>query len=182
MREEPGDLSALMRDAISGNDDSYRRALGLMVVLLRGYVRRGLTRYGYGTDDVEDVVQEGLLAIHLKRQTWDPGQPVEPWAYAIARNKLIDHLRRRGRRVHIPIDDVVDTLEAPQVQDSIEARDRDALIATLKPAQRDLLRAISVDGLSAREAGVRFNMSEGAVRVALHRALKALAARHRSQS
>jgi RNA polymerase sigma-70 factor, ECF subfamily len=51
-----------------------------------------------------------LLAIHLKRHTWDAAAPLGPWVRAIARNKLIDALRRRGRRVEIPIDDFADFL------------------------------------------------------------------------
>ena len=64
-------------------------------------------------------MQETLLAVHLKRQTWDERQPLLPWVRAIAQNKLIDNLRRRGRRVHVPIDDVSDALavdEQPAVR------------------------------------------------------------------
>ena len=60
--------------------------------------RGAFSRAGVGDADVEDAVQETLLAIHLKRHTWDPEQPLAPWVYAIARHKVVDALRRRGRR------------------------------------------------------------------------------------
>ena len=60
------------------------------------------------------MVQETLLAVHLKRHTWDESQPLLPWVRAIAQNKLIDFLRRRGRRVHVPIDEFSETLADDQ--------------------------------------------------------------------
>ena len=63
---------------------------------------------GRGPADCEDVVQEALLAMHLKRDTWDETQPIEPWLRAIARYKLVDHLRRRGFHDHLDIDDYAD--------------------------------------------------------------------------
>ena len=53
---------------------------------------------GLGVEDSEDIVQDALLAMHLKRDTWDDSQPLEPWLRAIAHHKMVDHLRRRHRR------------------------------------------------------------------------------------
>ncbi|NWM39889.1 RNA polymerase subunit sigma, partial [Escherichia coli] len=72
--------------------------------------RRGLSRAGQPVDQCEDIVQDILLAVHLKRHTWDTSAPFAPWLFAIARNKLIDTLRRRGRRVFVDIDDLAETL------------------------------------------------------------------------
>ena len=94
-----------MRLARQGDDEAYRRLLGHVAVWLRVVVRRGLTSAGRGIADSEDVVQEALLAMHLKRDTWDETQPLEPWVRAIARHKLVDHLRRRGFHDHVDIDD-----------------------------------------------------------------------------
>ena len=68
---------------------------------LRALVRKGLTRAGRSVDDCEDIVQEALLAVHLKRHTWDHSQPLEPWVRAIAGYKLVEHLRRRCNTVHV---------------------------------------------------------------------------------
>jgi RNA polymerase sigma factor (sigma-70 family) len=125
--------------------------------------------------EVEDIVQDVLLTIHLKRGTWDPSRPIGPWVAAIARNRLIDILRRRGRHISVPIDDVMDSLGREDKTAEVSARDIDALLEQLKAKQRDIVRSISLQGSTIRETADRLHMSDGAVRVALHRALKALA-------
>ena len=121
----PDDLSALMRSARRGDDEAYRRLLGRVAVWLRSVARRGLVRAGRGMEDSEDIVQETLLAMHLKRDSWDETQPLEPWLRAIARHKLVDHLRRRGFRDHVDIDDYADIAgyaEAGEAGSSADAR------------------------------------------------------------
>ena len=73
-------------------------------------MRRGLARAGQPVDQSEDIVQDILLAVHLKRHTWDIDAPFAPWLFAIARNKLIDALRKRGKRMYVNIDDLAETL------------------------------------------------------------------------
>lgn len=175
----PGDLSTLMRAARRGDDDAYRRLLTAVAAWLRGIARRGLATAGRGIDDSEDIVQETLLAMHLKRDTWDETQPIEPWLRAIAHHKLVDHLRRRGFAPHVDIEDLADTLAAPDGGDADGAADARHLLSGLPERQRRIVESISMEGESAREVGVRLGMSEGAVRVALHRALKALATAYR---
>lgn len=168
----------LMRAANRGDTECYRRLLHELALMLRGVVARAFGRAGLGSEDVEDVVQETLLALHLKRHTWDKRQRLFPWVHAIARNKLIDNLRRRGRRVHVPIDDFAETLagqEPPGMLTEMNGADAERMISTLEGRQRDIVLAISIEGASTRDVAQRLNMSEGAVRVALHRALKTLA-------
>ena len=88
----------MMRGAIAGDAALYRRLLEEIGVAVRAMARRGLARTGIGNADVEDIVQETLLAIHLKRQTWDSEARLAPWVYTIARHKIIDAMRRRGAR------------------------------------------------------------------------------------
>lgn len=176
------DLSALMRLARQGDDEAYRRLLARVSVWLRIVVRRGLTAAGRGTTDSEDVVQEALLAMHLKRETWDETQPLEPWVRAIARYKLVDHLRRRGYHDHVDIDDHADTLAAPSTSDAAASIDSQRLLADLPPRQRRIVEEISIEGHRAADVAARLGMSEGAVRVALHRALKLLAIAYRRNS
>src|ERR1700744_2401834 len=99
-----------MRLAMSGDSAAYHRLLRAITPVLRAAARRGLARAGQPADQAEDVVQDILLAVHLKRHTWDVNAPFAPWLFAIARNKLIDALRRRGRRVFVSIDDFVETI------------------------------------------------------------------------
>jgi RNA polymerase sigma-70 factor (ECF subfamily) len=175
------DLSALMRLARKGDDEAYRQLLGQVAVWLRGVARRGLARAGHGMEDCEDIVQETLLVMHLKRDSWDETQPLEPWLRAIARHKLVDQLRRRGFRQHVDIDDYAETLAAPQAAEAAASAEARHMLASLGERQRHIVEAISIEGRSARDVGQRLGMSEGAVRVALHRALKALAAAYRRE-
>jgi RNA polymerase sigma-70 factor (ECF subfamily) len=176
---DPNDLSALMRQARQGDDEAYRRLLLLLAIWLRSVVRRGLLAAGRGPADGEDVVQETLLAMHLKRETWDPTQPIEPWVRGIARHKLVDYLRRRGLHDHVDIDAHAESLFTPADVDAADAMDSRRLLAGLPERQRRIVEAISLEGRRAAEVAKQLGMSEGAVRVALHRALKALAAAYR---
>src|ERR1700710_3196605 len=105
-----------MRLAMAGDAAAYHRLLRAVTPVLRAGARRGLARAGQPIDQSEDIVQEILLAVHLKRHTWDANAPFAPWLFAIARNKLIDALRRRGRRVFVNIDDFAEMIpgEAPE--------------------------------------------------------------------
>jgi RNA polymerase sigma-70 factor (ECF subfamily) len=164
-----------MRAAIAGDEAAYRKLLADLSRLLRGVVRRGFAGVGVARDDVEDVVQDVLLAIHLKRHTWDPTMPLGPWVLAIARNKMIDDLRRRGRRPEVAIDLQQFDIEGEDQQASIDAHDVDRVLSGLSVRNRDIVRSISLDGHSARDVADRLGMTEVAVRVALHRSLKTLA-------
>jgi len=178
--DQATDWTELMRAANRGDANAYRRVLAGLAPILRGLVKRGFARYGLGPEEVEDVVQETLLAVHLKRQTWDERQQLLPWVRAIAQNKLIDSLRRRGRRVHVPIDDVSDALAVDDEPAMSNGVDAERILASLNGRQRDIVQAISIEGASARQVADRLGMTEGAVRVALHRALKSIAGALRS--
>jgi RNA polymerase sigma-70 factor (ECF subfamily) len=173
------DLAALMRLARGGDDEAYRRLLRHLALWLRGVARRGLARAGLGVEDSEDIVQDTLLAMHLKRDTWDDRQPLEPWLRAIAHHKMVDHLRRRGFREHLDIEDHAGTLAAPQAAEESASVDARQMLQALPERQRTIVEAISIEGHSARDVGQRLGMSEGAVRVTLHRALKILAVTYR---
>lgn len=180
MLQRSDDLSGLMVSANRGDAAAYRRVLDTLAPLLRNIARQGLRRVGRGPEEAEDIVQETLLAVHLKRHTWDESQPLEPWVRAIARHKLLDTLRRKGMSAHIPIDDALDHVDLsvePVAIDAIESAD---LLGHLSQRDRTIVEAIAIEGHGARDVGQRLGMSEGAVRVALHRALKAMAATARS--
>ncbi|PWC47346.1 RNA polymerase subunit sigma [Azospirillum sp. TSA6c] len=172
----------LMRMALAGDSAAYRQFLLCITPHLRAMARSRCRALGAPDSETEDIVQEVLLAIHLKRGSWDSSRPIGPWIGAIVRNKIIDALRRRGRRTNVPIEDVMDTLAAEEQAGGLVQLDIDSHLATLKRRQQDIVRSISIDGDSIRETANRFKMTEGAVRVALHRALKSLAQLCRIQS
>lgn len=165
----------LMNASISGDAESYRRLLEEVSPVIRAAALQACRRYSTFSSDIEDIVQETLLAVHLKRHTWRTGEAVGAWVEAIARNKLIDSLRRRNRRAEIDIDTL--PAEIPEEASGEIANRRDVSLLLAKLSQRDqqIIHLVSIEGRSMREAGMQLNMSEGATRVALHRALKRLA-------
>jgi len=169
-----------MRAGLSGDSAAYRRLLIALAPPLRAFSRRLFTRAGLDPGEAEDSVQETLLALHLKRQTWDPATPLEPWLYAIARHKVVDAIRRRGRKSEVPLEGLEDTLSGAEEEDTLSTADARRMTATLRGRERDVVEAVCLDDASIREVGARYAMSEGAVRVALHRGLKRLADAFRS--
>lgn len=172
--------AAWLRAAIDGDGLAYERFLSAVAPYLRAMARRYCGQFRAPASEAEDVVQEVLLTVHLKRGTWDAARPLGPWLSTIVRNKMIDSLRRRGRHVTVPIEDVIETLEAVDASDAMDVRDAERLIERLGDPQRDIVQSISLGGAGIRETAERLKMTEGAVRVALHRALKTLAALYRS--
>src|SRR5271157_6241008 len=168
--------STMMKAAMAGDETVYRRLLEELGRSVRAMARAAFARARLGDADIEDAVQETLLAIHLKRHTWHPGQKLGPWVNAIARHKIIDAMRRRGARRADPIEDFQDFLAAPQEEDPHDLSDAKRLMETLNPRQRDIVQSISLDGQSIAATATRLSMTEVAVRVALHRALKAMGA------
>lgn len=175
MSDHSAGWADLMRAAIGGDAEAYERLLRLIAAALRPVVRRGLTRAGRSGADIEDVVQEVLLAVHLKRHTWDATRPIEPWVHAIARYKLVDVLRRRDGNFDLPIEDFSETLAAEEESPSASGREVERHLAQLPAGQRTVVHAVAVEGVSIQEAAERLNMTAGAVRVALHRGLASLA-------
>lgn len=167
------ELARLMRAAIAGDERAYGEFLRRAACLVRGFARRKVV---HGGIDPEDIVQETLLAIHIKRHTWRDDAPITPWLYAIARYKLIDAFRRRGRRMEIDIDEIAGAVAEPPAESAREW-EIDRALEGLAPGQRSVVAAVSVDGRSISETASNLGMSETAVRVALHRGLAAIAKR-----
>jgi len=174
-------LRGLWMRAQSGDEAAYRSALALAATRLRGYFLR---RMRTQPDDVEDLVQETLLTIHLQRATYDPALPLTAWLHAIARHKFIDFLRRHGRSaaLHDSIDDVDESKLAVVEHDLTARRDIGKLLERLPAEQRQAILDTKIEGLSVAEAAARCGASESAVKVRVHRGLQRLAAWLRSES
>ena len=170
------ELRRLLLAGLDGDEAAYRRFLQQLAGHLRAYLGRRL--FGW-PDDVEDLVQECLLVMHNKRHTYQPDQPLTAWVHAIARYKLIDLLRARGARdaLHDPLDDD-SPLAAASQQDAHDAqRDLMGLLQSLPDKQRRPIECVKIEGLSVAETARLTGLSESAVKVGIHRGLKALAAR-----
>jgi RNA polymerase sigma-70 factor (ECF subfamily) len=177
---QENDWAAWMRAAMAGDGGAYRQFLVSVTPHVRAVARSRCRSLGAPESEVEDIVQEVLLTLHLKRGTWDRSRPIGPWVAAITRNKLIDILRQRGRHITLPIEDFTDSLQAEDPTPELSTREIDTLLDRLKPRQKEVVRSISLNDGSIRETADRLQMTEGAVRVTLHRALKVLAACYRS--
>lgn len=165
-------LRRLMQDSLAGDAFAHRQLLSALIPVLQRYFSRRVR----DRDDVEDLVQTMLIAIHERRATYDVSRPFAPWLYAIARYKMIDHFRRT--RAHVSLEDFGDIADEADFGEGVTARlDVDAQLATLPPKQAGAIRATRIDGLSVAEAAVRDGMSESDVKVSVHRGLKALAQR-----
>lgn len=165
-------LRALTLRAQDGDGAAWREVLTELQRRLAPFFARRLGSEFAG--DVEDLVQETLIAMHTRRHTYDPSQPFTAWSYAIARYKMIDFWRRRRRRVHVPFETVEAELWTDGHAASEAAVDLGRLLADLPERQQRLVRDVKLEGLSLAEAGARRGMSEGAAKVSLHRALKIL--------
>lgn len=179
MEDKERQWALWMKAAVDGDQRHYRQLLDALVPLVTAVARACLRRNGRDMSELEDVVQESFLAIHLKRHLWDPSRPLVPWVRAVVVNKTIDNMRRRGHRITVPIEPFENVLSFEAPEPDLHADEIERLIASLRGRQKDVLEAVAVNGLSVREAAAKLGMTEGTARVTLHRAIKALAARHR---
>ena len=177
-RGAEGRLHGLLVRGLAGDAAAYHGFLSELSAYLRGFLRRRLAQW---PDEVEDLVQESLLAIHNQRHTFDATQPLTAWVHAIARYKLIDFLRRRERSdaLNEPLDEDDDALAAPDSTATEAKRDLGKLLEQLPDRQRLPIVHMKLEGLSAAETARITGMSVSAVKVGVHRGLKALAAKLR---
>lgn len=167
-----------MRAGRRGNQAAYARVLAELAGALRAMLRRKMS--GLPAADIEDVVQDVLLAIHTKQGSWDETRPLMPWVRAIAEHKMIDHARRRRRAGKVfsdtlSADDLAEI--APQSEPEFDQTglNVERFLAKLTDKQRAIVRALTLEEASIAKVAADMKMTEGAVRVALHRGLQALA-------
>jgi RNA polymerase sigma-70 factor (ECF subfamily) len=174
-------LRGLLLRGLAGDAAAYHRFLSDLAAHLRAYLRRRLARM---PEEVEDTTQELLLAIHNQRHTYDPALPLTVWVHAIARYKLIDLLRRRARTVlrHDSLDDHEELFVDSDTDAADARRDVGSLLRALPDRQRLPIQHVKIDGATVADTAKRTGMSESAVKVGIHRGLKALAAAMRSGS
>jgi RNA polymerase sigma-70 factor (ECF subfamily) len=167
-------LKELMLRGLAGDAAAHAQLLGALARHLRAYfTRRGAEA------DAEDLVQDTLLAIHLKRDSYDVRQPFTPWAYAVARYKLLDHFRRQGVRRAVPLEDAGVLLASENPEEGAVRRDLDHLLGELPERQRGLIEDVKLAGHSIEEAAQRRGFTPGAAKVAIHRSLQRLAGKVR---
>lgn len=171
-------LRGLLLEGLAGDKVAYHAFLLDIGAHLRAYLRRRLRR---APEEVEDVLQEILLAVHNQRHTYLASEPLTAWLHAIASYKLVDTYRRRARRElrQDALEDVPELLAAAEGEAHEARRDLAKLLASLPPRQRLPIECVKIQGLTVAEAACRLGMSDSAVKVGVHRGLKALAAKVR---
>ena len=166
----------MMRVAQDGDSAAYSRLLREIAPAIRRIVGNRMS----SSADAEDVVQDVLLSLHAVRHTYDPGRPFLPWLMAITRHRVMDRLRRIGRRAahEIVVDELPETFSEDVANTSENALAADAAleqaIADLPPGQRQAIEMLKLKEMSLKEAAAATGMSIGALKVATHRAIKAL--------
>ncbi len=174
MNDAGDDWAPLLKAGMGGDPQAYGTFLRKVTPVIRRIVlARGKS---LGDATCEDIVQDVLLAIHLKRHTWDDTAPLRPWVYAITRYKVVDAFRARGRQIDLPIELFSDDLAAATAPDPLQRSDMMKMISLLDVRSAEVVRRIGLEGHTVAETGAHLRMTEGAVRVALHRAFKRLAA------
>jgi RNA polymerase sigma-70 factor (ECF subfamily) len=168
------ELHDLFLAGLDGDAGAYHRFLQRLGALLRGYFRRRLQQL---PDEVEDLVQETLMAVHTQRQTYRRGEPLTAWVHAVARYKLVDLWRRRERTeaLNDPLDDDLAVFATADHEVGDTRRDLSRLLDQLPTNQRLPILHTKLEGLSVQETAQLTGLSESAVKVGVHRGLKTLA-------
>ena len=174
-------LKDLLLRGLAGDAPAYHAFLQELSAHLRAFLRKRLAGL---PDEMEDLVQESLLAVHNQRHTYDAGQPLTAWVHAIAKYKLIDLLRRRSGRelLNDPLDESIELFSSADTDAAEARRDLRKLLERLPERQRLPIVHMKLEGLSVTETARATGMSESAVKVGVHRGLKALAAMIRTDA
>jgi RNA polymerase sigma factor (sigma-70 family) len=172
MTDSEAELKALMLAGLDGNAAAHAALLRALVPLLRSFYGH---RMRNEREDVEDLVQETLIAIHTRRESFDRERQFTAWLYAVARYRMVDFFRRRRDQVSL---DAIDA-ELAFEHDADASIDVNALLGTLSPKQANAIRATHVEGKTAAEAAADAGLSVSDVKISVHRGMKALVARIR---
>lgn len=161
-----------------------QRAYQSFLIWCAGFVRSILQsinfKWGDGlANELDDILQEVLMAVHSKRHTFSEDLPVEPWVATIARFKAIDHLRAKKRAVDQLVNDelwksAVDRVSLTMAEEIFARGDIEVILGQLSDDQRELIRLTKIEGFSTKETALRLGISESAVKVGVHRIIKKL--------
>jgi RNA polymerase sigma factor (sigma-70 family) len=168
MKVDDDTLSRLAELSQLGDKAAYRQFLDICIAWLRPFFARRIAPC-----DVDDLVQDTLIAIHEKLGTYDANRPFLPWLAAIARYRWVDRLRKVYRAGEEMLGDMAsDRIE----QDAVMAQlSLDALFKLIPEAQATAIRLVKIRGMSISEASCETGQSEILVKVNIHRGLKKLA-------
>jgi len=165
--------SAFMVNAQAGNESDYRQLLTELTDVINRFLR---SRFGHH-HFIEDCVQESLIAIHQARHTYDSRRRFRPWMFAIVRRKAIDTLRRQSARQRVSDQYKGEQEVLSQTSSQCEAEDeitKGRLLELLSLQHREVLVLTKIIGYSVAETADKLAISESAVKVRVHRAIRKL--------
>ncbi len=166
--------SGWMEKAQQGDESCYRQLLDSLGGAIAAYLR---ARFG-PLDFIEDCVQECLLAIHQGRHTYDSQRLFRPWMFTIVRHKAIDMLRQRGRQPNLQSvtdeESGIEQIAGVTHGEFEEDIAHQGIFSGLQAQFREALVLTKVTGLTVKEAAEELGVSEAAMKVRVHRAVKAL--------
>lgn len=137
-------------------------------------LRRFLRARLHNDADAEDVLQDVFIKIHRHAQTLPRAGKLRPWLYAIARNALVDHVRRRRPTAELPED-----LAEKDRRDDGETNRAVAtwlgpMVASLPPAYREAIQRVELDGLSQVDLASELGLSVAGAKSRVQRGRKLL--------
>jgi len=171
--DKTDNFAALMRQSLNGDQRAYAELLQETSRFLRPFLAKRLSF----TNEVDDLLQEILISIHKARHTYDGNRPYKPWAYAIARFRLQDHLRAHySDQLHHADDlsEMEDYLHENVTESAISYESISGEVEKLPEKQAIIVRMMHQEGYTAKEVAEKMGMNESAVKVAAHRAYKIL--------
>jgi RNA polymerase sigma-70 factor (ECF subfamily) len=152
-----------------GEDAAFGEVFGALSSRLRMFLRR----LGCSLDVAEDLTQETFLRMHHARGSFARGKQVAPWAYAIARNCFISHVRSskvKLARASVDAEQVeLSTGAGSSVEQETMARQSAEVVsralAAMTPARREAFVLLRYEGMSVAAAAQIVGISEGALKI-----------------
>lgn len=175
------DLGHLMERAQAGDETAYLDLLQQISLIVRSATRRRDQRLQHA--DIEDIVQDVLVSVHLVRATYDPSRPFLPWLLTIVHNRMIDRYRKfaRGAANEVLVNQIDETFSASEANTYDSSFGDEELlrqaIQELPASQRRAIELLKLREMSLKEAAAETGMSVGNLKVLVHRAIGSLRAR-----
>lgn len=160
----------LMKKSQNGDGSSYTELLNSLNLFLKNYLRKRI----FIENEIDEVTQEILLAVHKSLHTYDPEKSFMSWFLAIAEYKIIDYIRNfKKNSNHVDLNSISNFLAASNLDSDLKI-DIEKAINSLSPKERNVLLLIKADGQSINEVARQLNLSEANVKVIAHRAYLSL--------
>lgn len=166
MSENETIFQQLMSKAQKGDSAAYRELLSGVSLFLQNYLRKRI----FEKNEIEEVLQEILMAVHKSLHTYDSNKSFMSWLLAITEYKVVDFIREFKKHSVSTDLESVSTFFAGTYADSDLRIDIDRAISRLTEREKNVLTLLKIEGQSAQEVAEKLNLTEANVKVIAHRA------------